>query len=107
MEQQEIQSVKAKYTENDIQNKLTDANLLKLIEIANERLKALVSNGSASAKCKRFPTETGNDVRILCDSHYFENREAYTFYANGEVSIAHWASGMVLNVFNTAFDEWC
>lgn len=85
-------------------NDLSKSQIEKLIQITNKvAQEKQIMNGNLTFKVANTENES---IRVNCDSHYFDNREAYTFYPNGEVSIAYWADGLVSKYFAQAFEAW-
>ena len=76
----------------------------RLIEITNQKMRDKEVMKNNLFCCLKYGSN--GDLKITCDSHYFENREAYTFYTNGELSIAYWADGLISKYFAEAFEAW-
>jgi len=47
------------------------------------------------------------EVKLLVNGTYFSNREAITFYENGRIDVADWASGYNVIPFREGFLNWC
>lgn len=87
---------------------LSDVNLMKLIEISNQIFEEKDLMGG-KLRCNRYPKETGQEsksIQITCRADYFSDRIAYCFYPNGEVQIGSWASGVNVQAFITAIEQW-
>lgn len=100
-----IENAKARFAESKIKaSDLSSLQVERLIQITNEKIKEKEIMDGKLICCLNFGSNGA--LKITCDSHYFENREAYTFYANGDVSIAYWADGLISKCFAAAFESW-
>ena len=59
-----------------------------------------------SKVCRLDTTPNGTHAQLRCKAHYFEDREAVTFGADGFIGFAGWADDINIQPILTAFISW-
>ena len=97
-------------------NDITEGDILSLVLLLNQELKAAVRNGETSVDTmhlsrkidiKKNTNGTIQKCFLYVNSHYFTQREAISFNEDGFIGFTGWADQGNANPILRAFIKWC